>query len=253
MPIQPEGQHQSIRFCRFSTIKKWIYALLGIATLGILTLVLIDQIVGFSVRNSLYRDVEKTPYRPYAVLLGTSKYVARNTPNQFYQHRLASTKALFDAQKIDYILLSGDNRTLQYNEPRTMKRDLRKMGISEQFLFPDYAGFRTLDSIIRAKEVFKAEPMTIVTQAFHCERALFIAKYHDIDAICFAANNPDVYTMTRLREMLARFLMVWELLTEKKPHFLGDPEPLPPPIIRQQENHSQDEHKSAVENSAEIQ
>ena len=167
------------------------------------------------------------PFRPYGVVLGTSKYVAPNTPNWFYNNRLAAAKTLYDSKKIDYLLLSGDNRTPYYNEPRAMARDLEKMGISKHVLFPDYAGFRTLDSIIRAKEVFKAEPMTIITQRFHCERALFIAQYHNIDAICFAAVDPDIYTLTRLREILARFLMLWELFIEKQPHFLGEPIPLP--------------------------
>lgn len=217
---------------RQPVVKPVFYVFLALALLCFLLLFCLDQFIGYNVRDSIYQQVDKTPHRPYAVLLGTSKYTSKNTPNQFYENRLASTKALFDAQKIDYILLSGDNRTLQYNEPRMMRRDLIKMGIGEQFLFPDYAGFRTLDSIIRAKEVFKAEPMMIISQRFHCERALFIAKYHQIDAICFAADDPDYYSLTRLREMLARFLMVWELWTEKAPHFLGQPEPLPPPLVR---------------------
>ena len=190
-------------------------------------LLLNDQIIGTYVRKNIYYQANKVPFRPYGVVLGTSKYVAPNTPNWFYNNRLAAAKTLYDAKKIDYLLLSGDNRTPYYNEPRTMARDLEKMGISKHVLFPDYAGFRTLDSIIRAKEVFKAEPMTIITQRFHCERALFIAQYHNIDAICFAAVDPDIYTLTRLREILARFLMLWELFIEKQPHFLGEPIPLP--------------------------
>ena len=190
----------------------------------------IDRGIAYYVKSDVYSDINTIPYRPYGLILGTSKYTIKGTPNQFYQQRMLAANSLFNAQKIDYLLLSGDNRTLQYNEPRTMRRDLRKMGISEQFLFPDYAGFRTLDSIIRAKEVFQAEPMTIVTQRFHCERALFIAKYHHINAICFAADSPSLFSRTRVREALARVLMLWELLIEKQPHFLGNPEPLPPPL-----------------------
>ncbi len=190
----------------------------------------IDRGIAYYVKNEIYTDINQIPYRPYGLILGTAKYVSKGVPNQFYEQRIKAALALFSAEKLDYLLLSGDNRTLQYNEPKTMKRDLRKMGISEQFLFSDYAGFRTLDSIIRAKEVFQAEPMTIVTQRFHCERALFIAKYYHINAICFAADTPYPFSMTRVREALARVLMLWELFIEKQPHFLGNPEPLPPPI-----------------------
>ncbi|WP_439257622.1 SanA/YdcF family protein [Lonepinella sp. BR2271] len=227
-----EQQHNVRGYFNPITLKRLFYAVVSLVFLALATLILIDQYVGYKVRHDIYRNVKDTPYRPYAVVLGTAKYVTKNTPNQFYNYRLESTKALFDSEKIDYILLSGDNRTLQYNEPRTMRRDLIKMGIAPQYLYPDYAGFRTLDSIIRAKEVFHAEPMIIISQAFHCERALFIAQYHHINAICFAADNPDIYTLTRFREIFARFLMVWELLTEKKPHFLGEPEPLPAPLNR---------------------
>ncbi|WP_386686265.1 vancomycin high temperature exclusion protein [Lonepinella sp. MS14437] len=225
-------QNKLVYYLTKITIRRLIYTFASLIVLVILMLISIDQFVSYKVRDDIYHNIEQTPYRPYAVVLGTAKYVTKNTPNQFYNYRLESTKALFDAEKIDYILLSGDNRTLQYNEPRTMQRDLIKMGIEPQYLFPDYAGFRTLDSIIRAKEVFKAEPMIIISQRFHCERALFIAKYHHIDAICFVADNPNIYTETRLREIFARFLMVWELITEKKPHFLGEPEPLPAPLNR---------------------
>lgn len=205
-------------------------------SLGILLflglIIAIDSLISFSVRKSVYDNIEQVPYRPYAVLLGTSKYTTKNTPNQFYQHRLKTAKALFDNEKTDYILLSGDNRTLQYNEPKMMGNDLKKMGVWDNVLFPDYAGFRTLDSVIRAKEVFHAEPMTIISQRFHCERALFIAQYHNIDAICLAAADPEIFIITRIRETLARLLMLWELWFEKQPHFLGNPEPLPPPIPR---------------------
>ncbi|WP_370738132.1 SanA/YdcF family protein [Necropsobacter massiliensis] len=198
--------------------------------LCIFVLILIDQAIGFYVRQGIYTDIASIPNRPYGLLLGTAKYFAKNTPNLFYSNRLLAADELFKAKKVDYLLLSGDNRTLEYNEPRTMYKDLRKMGVPEAFMYMDYAGFRTLDSVIRADQVFKAHSITIITQKFHCERALFIAKYHNIDAICFAAEYPSGYTFVRIREFFARLQAVWDLLIEKEPHFLGKPEPLPPPV-----------------------
>ncbi len=198
--------------------------------LCIFVLILIDQAIGFYVRQGIYTDINSIPNRPYGLLLGTSKYFAKNTPNLFYSNRLLAADELFKAKKIDYLLLSGDNRTVEYNEPRTMYKDLKKMGIPDAFMYMDYAGFRTLDSVIRADQVFKAHSITIITQKFHCERALFIAKYHNIDAICFAAEYPSGYTFVRIREFFARLQAIWDLLIEKEPHFLGKPEPLPPPV-----------------------
>ena len=222
-----ENKEEQRYFRSFFDFKRLIRRLMILSAVAALLIIAVDQLIGLYVRDQIYTRIDEIPKRPYGVVLGTSKYLTNNTPNPFYQNRLQAAKVLFDAQKINFLLLSGDNRTHQYNEPRMMARDLKKIGITEEVLFPDYAGFRTLDSIIRAKEVFKAEPMTIITQPFHCERALFIARYHNIDAICFAAEDPDNITFTRLREIFARNLMLWELLFEKAPYFLGDPEPLP--------------------------
>lgn len=195
-----------------------------------LSLILIDQAIGFYVRSQIYTDINQLPKRPYGVVFGTAKYVAKNKPNLYYQYRLQAANALFKQNKVDYLLLSGDNRTAQYNEPRNMYQDLRKMGIGNEFLYMDYAGFRTLDSVIRANQVFQAHSVTLITQRFHCERALFIANYYHIDAICYAAQSPKLHYSLRIREFFARLLLIWDLISQKAPHFLGDPEPLPAPI-----------------------
>ncbi len=192
-----------------------------------LSFVAIDQFVTMTVRHQIYEDIDTLPYRPYGLLLGTSKYFVNNTPNLYYVGRINATTELYQHDKVKYLLLSGDNRTPQYNEPRTMSRDLRKNGIPDTALFFDYAGFRTLDSIVRAKLVFHAEPMTIISQRFHCERALFIANYYHIDAQCFAAEHPKGYWRVRIREVFARVQMMWDLFIDTQPHFLGNPEPLP--------------------------
>ena len=193
-------------------------------------LIILDQTIGYYVRKDIYYDIEKIPNRPYGLVLGTSKYFANNTLNLFYYNRLLAAQRLFEAKKVDYLLLSGDNRTLQYNEPRTMLKDLKKMGVPQEFIYLHFAGFRTLDSVIRADQVFKAHSLTIISQKFHCERALFIAKFHNIDAICFVADYPQVYSFVRVREFFARLQAVWDLMVEREPHFLGEPEPLPPPV-----------------------
>ena len=89
-------------------------------------LVIVDQSIGYYVRNDIYYDIEKVPNRPYGLVLGTSKYFSDNTLNLFYYNRLLTAQRLFEKRKVDYLLLSGDNRTLQYNEPRTMLKDLKK-------------------------------------------------------------------------------------------------------------------------------
>ena len=192
-------------------LKKLLGYALGLGLLVLIGCFTIDRAISFYVQDRVYEDVETLPHRHYALVLGTSKYVAKGKTNKYYDYRLEASKYLIDQNKVDYLLLSGDNRTLQYNEPRTMFVDLRKMGVSESVMFKEVPSF------------------TIISQKFHCERALLIAKHYDIDAICFTAKQPEVYFGTRVREMFARVKAVLDLIIGVKPYFLGTPEPLPMP------------------------
>ncbi|BBE95056.1 protein SanA [Haemophilus influenzae] len=188
---------------------------------------LVDRGVSFYVRDKIFTNIDELSFRPYALVLGTSKYTASGKPNVYYDSRLMAAKSLIEQQKVNYLLLSGDNRTLQYNEPRAMFRDLRKMGVSEASMFRDFAGFRTLDSVIRADKIFQVQAFTIVSQKFHCERALLIAQAHNIDAICFVAKQPELHFSTQIREVFARIKAVFDLILGVEPYFLGEPQPLP--------------------------
>lgn len=163
-------------------LKKLLSYVLGFSLVALISCFIIDRAVSFYVQDRVYEDIETLPHRHYALVLGTSKYVAKGKTNKYYDYRLEASKRLIDQDKVDYLLLSGDNRTIQYNEPRTMFLDLRKMGVSESVMFKDFAGFRTLDSVVRANKVFQVPSFTIISQKFHCERALLIAKHYDIDA-----------------------------------------------------------------------
>ncbi|WP_374048042.1 vancomycin high temperature exclusion protein [uncultured Haemophilus sp.] len=210
-------------------LKKLLSYVLGFSLVALISCFIIDRAVSFYVQDRVYEDIKTLPHRHYALVLGTSKYIAKGKTNKYYDYRLEASKSLIDQNKVDYLLLSGDNRTIQYNEPRTMFQDLRKMGVSESVMFKDFAGFRTLDSVVRANKVFQVPSFTIISQKFHCERALLIAKHYDIDAICFTAKQPEVYFGTRVREMFARVKAVLDLIIGVKPYFLGTPEPLPMP------------------------
>ncbi|WP_075321320.1 SanA/YdcF family protein [Histophilus somni] len=213
-------------------VKRLLHYSFAFSIFTFFSLIIIDRSIAWYVQDRIYTKIEELPSRPYGIVLGTAKYFSKNNPNLYYNNRLTATVELFKQEKIDYLLLSGDNRTMQYNEPITMFKDLRKMDIPEDVMYMDFAGFRTLDSVIRADKVFKAQPMTIITQQFHCERALFIAKFYDIDAICFAAKSPANYLSVRMRELFARVKAILDIVLEKEPYFLGNPEPLPTPITQ---------------------
>lgn len=185
--------------------------------LAVLLIIVIDGLTGYYVKDAIYTDISKLPKHDYAVVLGTSKYYSKGSPNLYYKYRLDAATALFKQRKVKRLLVSGDNQTPYYNEPKVMTDDLRKMGVKAEFIEQDFAGYRTLDSVVRASQVYKLDPFVIVTQQFHCERALFIAKYHHINAVCFAAEHPEGHIRVRAREFLARIGMVWDFISGTKP------------------------------------
>jgi SanA protein len=175
-------------------------------------------------KSRVYDDIDSVPYNRVGLLLGTSKYTSKNYHNQYFLFRIQAAAELFHTGKIDYILISGDNRFEYYNEPQMMQEDLIALGVPKEKIFLDYAGFRTLDSIIRAKKVFGLNSFTVISQKFHNERAIFIARNNDLNAIGFNAKDVDKNYgfKTNLREKFARVKVVIDLITGKEPKFLGE-------------------------------
>ncbi len=190
----------------------------------------VDRWVSWQAQDRIVSSTDNLEEFEVAVVLGTSKYLGR-TLNEYYSHRIEAAIRLFEQQKVSHFLLSGDNAHRSYNEPWTMKRDLLKAEVPEENIHLDYAGFRTLDSIVRAKKIFDTDDFLIVTQKFHCERALFIANYYDINARCLAVPGPVTKTgfSIRLREVFARTKAFLDLyIMNTQPKFLGPKEPIVP-------------------------
>lgn len=170
----------------------------------------------------IYNMVEKIPQRDVALLLGTNKYLKDNSENTFYTYRIDATAKLYHEKKIKWIIVSGDNAKKGYNEPKQMRDDLINKGVPSSVITLDYAGFRTLDSIVRAKEVFGVSSYTIISQRFHLQRAIYLAQQKGIDAIGFEANNPS-YSQFRMkmRELGARAKAFIDILIGVEPRFYG--------------------------------
>lgn len=198
------------------------------------TLLLLDRWVSAQTANQIYHDPAKLPDYNVGLVLGTSKYIAK-TLNPYYTYRMSAAVDLYNKHKVDVFLVSGDNAHRSYNEPRTMKRDLLKAGVAKNEIVLDYAGFRTLDSVVRAKEVFDTNRFVIITQQFHCERALFIANHYNINASCLAVKEPRrgmASFKIRVREVFARIKAMIDLfILHVQPKFLGPKEPIIDPLI----------------------
>ncbi|WP_323942018.1 SanA/YdcF family protein [Aeromonas hydrophila] len=211
---------------RMKKFAKILLACLCLLLASVATLLGYSEWTVSDARHYTYDDVNAVPYNRVALVLGTSKYLIGGSPNHYFKYRIKAAAELYNNGKVDYILVSGDNATVQYNEPRQMRRALIQAGIPASAIYSDYAGFRTLDSIVRAKEVFGQAHFTVVSQAFHNERAIFIARHFGIEAVGFNAVDPSAYQgiKTRVREVFARLMGLLDLyVLDKGPKFLGEP------------------------------
>ena len=171
----------------------------------------------------VYTSVGDIPAREYGLLLGTTRLVRGKYRNDYFFKRVRAAAALYRAGKIRKIIVSGDNGRTEYNETGDMKRELVEAGIPPEDILMDYAGFRTLDSVVRARNLYGATELTVISQEFHCERAVYLADRNGIDALGFAAEDSGVQSARirlALRESLARVLAVLDAeLLHRKPHF----------------------------------
>lgn len=204
-------------------------ALSAIVSLTAIFTVAVNCNVDSAADGHIYSDIASVPHNRVALLLGTSPRNRNGGPNSYFTNRISTAASLFHAGKADYILASGDNHTLYYNEPIAMRDSLLARGVPADRIVLDYAGFRTLDSVVRAKEIFGCDSLTIISQADHSARALFLARNSGIEAIAVQAPlraGRWVRIRMSLREWLARDKMMLDIWFGKKPHFLGEKLPI---------------------------
>jgi SanA protein len=212
-------------FLYFLSSKTLIWSVCVLWSLSAILIICADKVIEKATNDLVFNEVDSIPFNNVGLLLGTSKFLKSGQPNQYFENRLAATVILFNAGKINYVVISGDNSKKTYNEPLDMKNELVKRGIPEEKIYLDYAGFRTYDSVYRIKEIFRQTHFTIISQEFHNRRAIYIAKALDLTAYGFNAKDVNVYNgfKTKVREMFARVKVLIDIAVNKKPKFLGEP------------------------------
>lgn len=215
-----------MKFIKNKKVKRTLIAVGLLILIGVGIVALCNIMVLSSCNDHLYNNVESIPHKRVAVLLGTNPRTKSGNMNWFYKHRIDAAVALYKQGKFDRLLISGDNSLKTYSEPDEMKADLVEAGIPDSVIYLDFAGFSTYDSMVRAKKVFGLSEFIVISQDFHNQRAVYIARQNDIDAIGFNAKKV-AFRKWRLkmefREILARVKAVGDVMIDKKPHFLGDP------------------------------
>jgi len=171
-------------------MRKRYYKIGGVLLVALFLFILLcDFIISSSAEGKTFSDTSEISKNRVGLVLGTSKKLIGGLPNPYYTYRIKATVELYEAKKIDFVLVSGDNGTRYYNEPNTFKKDLINKGIPAEKIFLDFAGFRTLDSMVRAKEVFGLNNVTVISQEFHNQRAIYLAEKKGLDAIGYNAKS----------------------------------------------------------------
>jgi SanA protein len=207
-----------------------VWKIAGLAFITLLLFVIGTNIWVVQVTKArILTSYEQLPDTNVVLVLGTSNKLSNGSPNPYFEERMMLASELFKRNNAVHFLVSGDNRTRYYNEPEAMRKALIKKGVPKEAITLDYAGLRTLDSIIRCKEIFGQNKIIIVSQPFHYYRSLFICDYYNIDAVAIwpSPSLPASSLKVTIREWFARAKAVIDLyFLNTVPHHLGQPEPL---------------------------
>ena len=194
-----------------------------------LFIVAITRVVFLRNASSETFSRDNAPAKRVAIVFGAE--VKRDgTPSTVLRDRVETAVALYKSGKVEKLLMSGDNRFVNYNEPESMRQYALKLGMPDSDIVLDYAGRRTYDTCYRAKEIFGADSSILVTQGFHLPRALFLCNAFGINAVGVNADN--YYYLKRLRlfwntrELLASVQSVLDVYLLKPLPILGKPEPI---------------------------
>lgn len=173
-----------------------------------------------------YEDIQAMP----VVMVPGAGLLRDGTPSSPLRDRLDAAAQLYRDSKVQKILLTGDNRFVNYNEPGAMRNYLIQAGIPEEDLVLDYAGRRTYDSCYRAKAIFGLDEIIIVTQPYHLPRAVFLCDKLGLETQGLPIEQSEYirsrFLFWNFREIFATLAAYWDIYISKPLPVLGEPEPI---------------------------
>lgn len=174
--------------------------------------------------------VDNAPAEHIAIVFGAG-LLRDGSAGPVLRDRVETAVQLYQQGKADKLLMSGDNRFAEHNEPEAMRQYALGFGVPDTDIILDYAGRRTYDTCYRAHAIFQVESATLITQSFHLPRALFLCNWFGVRSTGVEANNNYFRKVSRLywdtRELFANFQAVWDVMIAKPLPVLGEPEPIP--------------------------
>ena len=200
-------------------------------TLSLLSLIglLLPRLVTAVYAAAHIFPTDQAPARPVAIVFGAG-LTKDGYPTAVLRDRVETAAQLYFSGKTEKLLMSGDNRVVEYNEPEAMRQYALDLGVPDEAIVLDYAGRRTYDTCYRASAIFQVQSAILVTQSFHLPRALFLCNSFGVKSNGVAANNIYFRKISRLiwnaRELFATTQAVWDVYVAKPLPILGEPEPI---------------------------
>jgi SanA protein len=213
--------------------KRALLALALVGALGVAAVIGANVWVWAAARHAVFDDPARLPTEEVGLVLGTIPRMADGRPYPLFEYRMDAAAALYHAGKVRHLLLSGGNPDVNYDGAADMRHALLARGVPAAAITCDHAGYRTLDSIVRARAIFGLHRVTIITQADHARRAVFIAQRLGIVAVGFGARDASglLWLKAAVRELAARVKAVLDLyILNTRPRELGAPEPIRIPL-----------------------
>lgn len=224
----PSPRHLTAKLRRLS-----LPVLAASVLLGVVPLLFCGWLVHHSAHMRIFTDISLLPFNNVGLVLGTGRLNSYNgLPNLHFSHRLKAAAELYRAGKVKHLILSGNNDRHGYDEPADMRAGLLALGVPEDAMTLDPSGFRTLDSVVRVRDVYGQRKYTIITDEFHCYRTIFLARNHGLDVVAFPSEEVELRwsLRSRLRERFADVKACLDLyVLHTRPREVSEPVVLPIP------------------------
>ena len=190
-----------------------VKALLGTGIVAVGSVAAWDSWVTWRARRDIYDDVEAVPYHRYGLVLGTGPVLANGAINHYYKYRIEAAALLYQQNKIDVVVVSGSDNGVDYSEPEAMRSDLQKYGVPATQIIMDKGGARTIDSVLYAQSQGLMDDWLIISQPFHNQRSLMLARHLKVNAHAYNARDVEGGWRVHVRERFARVRLAWDMLT----------------------------------------
>lgn len=204
-------------------IKKFILPAIILCLIGLAVVLVTNSNVTAKTEKEIFTELKDVPKTKVVIIFGAG--ISGDQPSRYLKDRLDAGILLYKSNKVDKILLSGDNGRNEYDELTVMKLYCQKNGVDTTKIYIDYAGFDSYSTMYRAKHIFKVDTAILVSQKYHLNRCIYLGDQLGIESFGYSADRGIYpgYNYYSFREKLSVTKSVLDIIRNRKPIYLGKP------------------------------